>query len=357
MSDQTLEIMTATHHKTKPDPETLEFGKTFTDHMFIMDYTIENGWHSPRIIPYQPLTLDPAAMIYHYGQTVFEGLKAYRTDDDRVLLFRPDQNFKRLNLSSDRLSIPDIDTDIVLDYLNELVKLDKEWIPTYEGTSLYIRPFIIATEPNLSVAPSASYKFMIILSPVGSYYKEGIAPVGIYVEDEYTRAALGGTGMAKTAGNYSAAYKAQDKATAHGQAQVLWLDSSEKKYIEEVGSMNVFFKIDGEIVTPALSGSILEGITRKSIIELLKSWELPVSERKISIDEVLLAIKENRLEEAFGTGTAAVISPIGELSWKGEQSLINNRETGPLAARLYETLTGIQKGRLEDPFDWTYEVK
>ncbi|TSB47091.1 branched-chain amino acid aminotransferase [Alkalicoccobacillus porphyridii] len=357
MAHQALEVMTATHHKTKPDPETLQFGKTFTDHMFIMDYSSENGWHSPRIIPYQPLTLDPAAMIYHYGQTVFEGLKAYRTDDDRILLFRPDENFKRLNRSSDRLSIPDIDEKMVLEYLSELLKLDKDWIPTYEGTSLYIRPFIIATEPNLSVAPSTTYKFMIILSPVGSYYKEGIAPVGIYVEDEYTRAALGGTGMAKTAGNYSAAYKAQDKATAHGQAQVLWLDSSEKKYVEEVGSMNVFFKIDGEIITPSLSGSILEGITRKSIIELLKSWGEQVTERRISIDEILNAVREGRLEEAFGTGTAAVISPIGELSWKGEKTLINQRETGSLSRKLYETLTGIQKGRIEDPLHWTYEVK
>ncbi len=354
MTTQSLEIMKCTHEKQKPNVDELAFGKYFTDHMFIMDYAEDKGWYSPRIIPYQPLTLDPAAMVFHYGQTVFEGLKAYRSKtDDNVRLFRPKDNFTRLNLSSDRLSIPPIDEQQVLDYLKELIRLDKQWIPTEPGTSLYIRPFIISTEPNLSVAPSQSYKFMMILSPVGAYYAEGMAPVGILVEERYTRAAPGGTGMAKTAGNYCAAYKAQEKAVAKQKAQVLWLDGKEKKYIEEVGSMNVFFKINGIVHTPELSGSILDGVTRRSVIELLKSWEVPVEERRISINEIIDASETGALEEVFGTGTAAVISPVGELLWQEQSIVVNHNETGALAARLYDALTGIQTGAVDDPFGWT----
>ncbi|MFZ0368381.1 MAG: branched-chain amino acid aminotransferase [Halobacillus sp.] len=342
--------------KQKPDSGQIPFGRTFTDHMFVMDYEESKGWHEPRIVPYEPLTLDPAAMIFHYGQTVFEGLKAYRTDDGRVLLFRPEKNFERLNLSSERLSIPPIDEEAVMDYLKELVHLERDWVPEFEGTSLYIRPFIIATEPSLAVAPSKMYKFMIILSPVGPYFSGGIRPVTINVEEEFTRAVKGGTGMAKTAGNYSSGYQAQAKASKEGNADVLWLDGVEKRYIEEVGSMNIFFKIDGEIVTPALSGSILRGITRTSILELLKEWGWTVNERRISIDELYQYYEEGKLEEAFGAGTAAVISPVGEFNWLGKKMVINDHEIGPVAQKLYDTVTGIQRGRKEDDHGWTVEV-
>ncbi|MGR9048144.1 branched-chain amino acid aminotransferase [Halobacillus faecis] len=351
-----LNIVEATHKKAKPESEKIPFGRTFTDHMFVMDYEEDKGWHEPRIVPYEPLTLDPAAMIFHYGQTVFEGLKAYRADDGRVLLFRPEKNFERLNLSSDRLSIPPVDEQEVLGYLKELVQLEKDWVPSFEGTSLYIRPFIIATEPSLAVAPSKSYKLMIILSPVGPYFSGGIKPVTINVEDKFTRAVKGGTGMAKTAGNYSSGYQAQAKAVEEGNNDVLWLDGVEKRYIEEVGSMNIFFKIDGEIVTPALSGSILQGITRTSILELLRKWEVPVNERRISIDELYQAYEDGKLEEAFGTGTAAVISPVGELNWLGKKMVINDHEIGALSQELYDTITGIQRGRKEDRYGWTVEV-
>lgn len=351
-----LHIEQVNKRKEIPKASELVFGRHYSDHMFLMDYEEGKGWFNPRIVPYQPISLDPAAMIFHYGQTVFEGLKAYRTADDRVLLFRPEENFKRLNRSSERLSMPNVDVEEMLHYLKKLVSLDKDWIPTEDGYSLYIRPFIISTEPNLSVVPSKTYTCMIILSPVGSYYKEGIQPVRIHVEENYTRAVKGGTGTAKTAGNYSAAYKAQEKATEEGYSQVLWLDGIEKKYIEEVGSMNVFFKLNGEVITPKLNGSILEGITRKSVIDLLKSWGLTVKERKITIEELFAAYENGEVEEAFGTGTAAVISPIGEMKWKERQIVINNRETGELAQKLYQTLTGIQTGKESDPFGWVVKV-
>ncbi|WP_054636345.1 branched-chain amino acid aminotransferase [Thalassobacillus sp. C254] len=356
MSEPILDITQNPHKKAKPDPEHLSFGKVFTDHMLTMEFSRDKGWHSPQIVPYEPVSLDPAAMILHYGQTVFEGLKAYRGADNQILLFRPKKNFERLNRSSDRMSIPPVNEELMLEYLKQLISLEKDWVPAAEGTSLYIRPFIIATEPNLAVAPSYSYTLMIILSPVGSYYPEGIHPVSINVESEYTRAVRGGTGTAKTAGNYSAAYKAQERATEKGHAQVLWLDGVEKKYIEEVGSMNVFFKIKGEVITPELSGSILEGITRTSIIEMLKDWEIPVSERKITMEEIHQAYEEGTLEEAFGTGTAAVISPIGELHWEDKAMVINHRQTGELSRSLYDTLTSIQTGKLEDPYGWTIKI-
>ncbi|WP_143595267.1 branched-chain amino acid aminotransferase, partial [Terribacillus saccharophilus] len=342
--------------KQKPDASTLQFGKVFTDHMFTMDYTTETGWHDPQIVPYAPLELDPAAMCFHYGQTVFEGLKAYVTKEGKVLLFRPDKNFERLNRSNDRLCIPRLDEEVALEALRQLISVEKDWIPTAEGTSLYIRPFIISTEPFLGVAASISYKFIIILSPVGAYYKEGINPVSIAVENDYVRAVKGGTGDAKTGGNYAASLKAQEVAAASGFSQVLWLDGVEKKYIEEVGSMNVFFKIDGEIVTPQLNGSILQGVTRDSVLHLLKHWGYPVTERRVSIAEVVQAQKEGKLEEAFGTGTAAVISPVGKLFYEGETYEINNGVTGEVAKRVYETIVGIQKGEVEDTFGWTIEV-
>ncbi len=343
--------------KTKPDQNNLVFGKNFTDHMFIMDYTEGRGWHDPRIIPYQPLVMEPSSMILHYGQAIFEGLKAYKASDGRVLLFRPHQNMARVNVSNERLCIPPIDVDDMVEAIKAVVKMDRDWIPEAEGTSLYIRPFIIATDPYLGVRPSNTYKFMIILCPVGAYYPEGIDPVKIYVENKYVRAVKGGIGFAKTPGNYAASLKAQMEAQAKGYTQVLWLDGVERKYIEEVGTMNVFFKIDGEVITPALEGSILAGITRDSTIDLLKDWGIPVTERRLGIEEVYEAHARGKLEEAFGTGTAAVISPIGELNWDNQIISINNGQTGELSQRIYDTITGIQSGELEDKFGWTVEVK
>lgn len=351
-----IEITLSTAKKEKPKSDQLEFGRVFTDHMFIMDYSVTKGWYDPRIVPYEPISLSPSSMVFHYGQTVFEGLKAYRTKEDKVLLFRPEKNMQRLNLSNDRLCIPQIDGEFVIEALKQLVEIDKEWIPTAEGTSLYIRPFIIPTEYYLGVAPSKFYRFMIILSPVGSYYKEGIHPVKIFVENKYVRAVAGGTGKAKTGGNYASSLKAQEEADKRGYSQVLWLDGVEKKYIEEVGSMNIFFKINGEVVTPELNGSILEGVTRNSILQLLNHWGVPVSERKLSMEDLYKAYKEGHLEEAFGTGTAAVISPIGEFFYNEEKMIINNGETGELSKKLYDTLTGIQKGTHEDFFNWVVEV-
>ncbi|OAH60154.1 branched chain amino acid aminotransferase [Domibacillus aminovorans] len=356
MMTEQINVQLAATKREKPDQTNLGFGRVFTDHMFMMDYTEGKGWHDARIVPYQPITLSPSAMIFHYGQTVFEGMKAYLTEDKRVFLFRPEKNMERLNRSNNRLCIPQIDGDFVIEALKKLIEVDREWIPTAEGTSLYIRPFIIATEPFLGVAPSKNYTFMIIMSPVGLYYKEGIAPVKILVENEFVRAVKGGTGEAKTAGNYASSLKAQEIASGKEYSQVLWLDGVEKKYIEEVGSMNVFFKIDGEVVTPALNGSILQGVTRDSVIQLLKHWNVPVSERRLSMEEIAQAHRDGKLEEAFGTGTAAVISPIGEFFWGEEKMVLNSGKTGELSKKLYDTITGIQYGTLEDPFNWVTEV-
>ena len=343
--------------KPKPDQSNLGFGKYFTDHMFITDYSEERGWHDARIIPYQPLSLDPATSVFHYGQAIFEGMKAYLTAAGKILLFRPRKNMERINSSDERMCIPLIDVDSGVDAIKTLVKLDRDWIPTADGTSLYIRPFIISTDPALGVRASSTYKFIIILSPVGAYYAQGIAPVKIYVEPEYVRAVRGGTGYAKAAGNYAGSMKAQSIAAKKGFVQVLWLDGVEKKYIEEVGAMNVFFKLRDEVVTPALEGSILPGITRESVIFLLQHWGMKVSERRISIHELQEAHSKGELEEAFGTGTAAVISPIGELNWNGRQMVLNNGKTGEVAHKLYETLTGIQFGRMKDEYGWTVEVQ
>jgi len=343
--------------KPKPPVDKLGFGQYFTDHMFTMDYTTDKGWHDPAIVPYAPLVLDPASLIFHYGQAVFEGMKAYRATDGRILLFRPERNFARLNSSDERLCIPHIDEELAIHALNELVKADADWIPTAAGTSLYIRPFVIATEVVLGVRPSGMYKFIIIMSPVGSYYSQGINPVKICIEDEYVRAVRGGIGFTKGAANYAISMKGQAKAEKSGYAQVLWLDGIERKYIEEVGASNVFFKIDGELITPELSGSILPGITRDSVIQLAKSWGIPVVERKISVQELYEAHEKGILEEAFGSGTAAVISPIGELNWQGNKITVGDGGIGELAQRLYDEMTGIQYGRLEDKFGWVRVVK
>lgn len=343
--------------KQKPTDESkLGFGKIFTDHMFIMNYDEGQGWHDPRIVPYGPLSLEPSAMCLHYGQEVFEGMKAYRAPDGRILLFRPDRNLARLNTSNDRLCIPEIDEDFALECIKELVKLDADWIPTSEGTSLYIRPFIFAVDPMLGVHPGKHLMFVIILSPVGAYYDGGLAPVKIFVEDEYVRAVRGGMGFSKTGGNYAASLKAQQLAEKQGYTQVLWLDGVERKYVEEVGAMNVFFVIDGTVVTPELDGATLAGVTRMSAIEMIRSWGVKVEERPLAIDEITKAAEEGRLDEAFGTGTAAVVSPIGELKYQDKVMPINNGEIGPISQKLYDCLTGLQFGKLEDTFGWTVEV-
>ncbi|MBJ6364012.1 branched-chain amino acid aminotransferase [Paenibacillus sp. GCM10012307] len=352
-----ISVELATTKRPKPDVSKIGFGSCFTDHMFMMDYDADKGWHSPQILPYQPIMMDPAAKVFHYGQTIFEGLKAYRTADGRILLFRPQQNLKRLNRSNERMSIPDVDEELALEALRQLVLVDQDWIPREEGTSLYIRPYVFATEPLLGVAPSRQYKFMIIMSPVGSYYAEGIHPVRIHVESEYVRAVAGGVGQAKTAGNYAAGLKAQEKASEQGYSQVLWLDGVHRKYIEEVGSMNVFFRIGDKVVTPELNGSILAGITRDSVIQMLGSWGVEVEQRRLSIEELFEAQEQGRLVEAFGTGTAAVISPVGELNWENRKIIIGEGRTGELSARLYNELTGIQRGELADPFGWVLELK
>ena len=346
-----------TQRKEKPDWNNLGFGKHFTDHMFVMDYHKGQGWHDARIVPYQNLSLDPACMVFHYAQEMFEGLKAYRTPDGGVQLFRPDRNIARMNNTNERLCIPQIAPEDVLDALKALISVEKDWVPALEGTSLYIRPFIIATDVQLGVHPSNSYKFIIILCPVGSYYPEGIKPVKIFVEREYVRAVKGGTGFAKVGGNYACSLIGQQKAEQMGYSQVLWLDGIEHKYIDEVGAMNVFFVIDGKIVTPALEdGSILPGVTRASCIEILKSMGYTVEERKLSLDEVVDAYKNGVLEEAFGTGTAAVISPIGLLDTGDLKMTINNGEIGTVSKKLYDTLTDIQWGRATDEYGWTVKV-
>lgn len=352
-----FKVTLTTNPKAKPDPNTLVFGKVFTDHMFVMDYDPELGWHDGEIVPYAPLQLDPASVVFHYGQEMFEGLKAYRTKEGKVQLFRPDMNAKRTNKTNERICIPQIDEELYVDAVKALVAVDKDWIPNKENTALYIRPFIIGTEASLGVAASKTYKFIIILSPVGPYYANGLAPTKIYVEDEFIRSAMGGTGFAKIGGNYAAAMIAEKKAHDMGYDQVLWLDAKEKRFVEEIGTSNAFFKIDGEIYTSSLVGTILPGITRASMIEVLKDWGYKVNETRFTIDEVFKASEEGKLEEVFATGTAAVISPVGELSWMDNKIVINNNEIGELSQRLYDELYGIQTGEKEDTRGWTVEVK
>ncbi len=354
--EMNISITKTQNPKEKPCMENLPFGKFFSDHMFVMDYDPQNGWNNPRIEPYAPISLDPSTMVFHYAQEVFEGLKAYKGPNGHVRLFRPEKNFARLNLSNERLAIPQLDEELCLEGLKKLVDLERDWIPEQEGASLYIRPFIIATDPCLGVRPSDTYKFFIICSPSGLYYPEGLAPVKIYVEDEYVRAVRGGTGFTKTGGNYSSSIRAQVVAHEKGYSQVLWLDGVERKYIEEVGAMNIFFKIDGEVVTPALNGSILGGITRMSVVELLKKWGIPVSERRISIQEVADAYKAGKLEECFGTGTAAIISPVGELRFEDLVMNIGDNKIGPVTQKLYDSITGIQLGKMEDELNWVIKI-
>ena len=352
-----IKITKTTNPQPKPAKgQKLGFGKIFTDHMFVMNYTEGKGWHDPRIEPFHKISLSPAAMVYHYGQEMFEGLKAYKGENGDVFLFRPDMNAKRTNATNDRLVIPQIPEEDFVQAVSAVVDVDRDWVPTEPGTSLYIRPFIIATDEFLGVAPSKTYLFMVILSPSGAYYESGLAPVGIWIEDEYVRAVRGGMGFAKTGGNYAASLIAQQKAHDAGYSQVLWLDGVERKYIEEVGAMNIFFKIAGKVVTPSLNGSILPGITRNSVLQLCRDWGYEVEERKISADELLEAQRNGTLEECFGTGTAAVISPVGKLRYVDEVMTINGGDIGPLSQKLYDTITGIQTGRLPDEKGWRVKV-
>ncbi|MDF2543235.1 MAG: branched-chain amino acid aminotransferase [Herbinix sp.] len=334
----------------------LKFGTIFTDHMFVMKYETGKGWHDPKVVPYEPISLEPSAMVFHYGQEMFEGLKAYKTEDGRTLLFRPNKNIERANKTNRRICIPEIPEEDFLQAIKAVVKVDEAWIPTKPGTSLYIRPFVIATDPFLGVRPSDTYLFMVILSPVGAYYPEGLNPVKIWIEDEYVRAVKGGIGEAKTGGNYVASLRSQVKAHDEGYSQVLWLDGVERKYIEEVGAMNIFFKIAGTVITPALNGSILPGVTRDSVITLCKEWGIPTEERRISIDEIFEASQNGTLEEVFGTGTAAVISPVGTLRWEQHIMQVQDGGIGLISQKLYDTITGIQLGKLKDNHNWTVTV-
>jgi branched-chain amino acid aminotransferase len=335
-----------------PADETLTFGKVFTDHMFRMEYDAERGWHDPRIVPYGPFTLDPATCVLHYGQAIFDGMKAFRGADGLVRLFRLPDHARRLNRSAQYLCIPELDTQVVEESIRALVEIDQRWVPSLPGTSLYIRPTVIATETFLGVHPSSSYTYYVIVGPVGAYYKEGMNPVRILASDTLVRAVKGGLGAAKTAANYAASLYGAEQAQQQGYTQVLWLDGAEHRYLDEVGTMNIMLRIDDEVVTPPLNGAILAGITRDSVLHLLRDWGLRVSERPVAIDEVIAAARADRLE-MWGTGTAAVISPVGELGYKGERYLINGGRTGELTQKLYDTIVGIQYGTTPDPYGWT----
>ena len=341
--------------KTKPDENNLGFGSIFTDHMLVMPY--EDGcWQPPVIKKYQNFSLDPAAMVLHYGQAIFEGLKAYRGKDDQIYLFRPKDNLERMNRSAHRMCMPEINVDEVFAGLQELLRLEKDWVPSASGATLYIRPTMIATEAGLGVRPANQYLFFIILSPVGAYYPEGFNPVTIFVTEKYVRAVPGGVGAAKTAGNYAASIMAAVEAQEQGYTQVLWLDAIERRYVEEVGTMNIFFVIGDKIITPPLSGSILPGLTRDSVLRLTRDWGLNVVEERISIDEVFAAAADGTLREVFGTGTAAVISPVGALSYRGRVCEVNSGKTGELAQRLFDELQEIQYGLRPDPHNWVVKL-
>jgi branched-chain amino acid aminotransferase len=351
-----VEKVEAAKLKKKPPQDNLGFGVYLTDHMFLMKWDREKGWHDSAICPYRGFVMDPAAMVFHYGQAIFEGLKAYRGKDDQLFLFRPADNFERMNNSAQRMCMPRLPVDKVVKVLKSLIYLEREWVPGVQGASLYIRPTMIAVQPALGVRPASEYYFYIILSPVGAYYREGFSPTRIYVSDEYVRAVKGGVGSAKTAGNYAASLYMSEIAKKKGYTQVLWLDACEHKYIEEVGTSNIFFRIDDELVTPPLEGSILGGLTRDSVMKLAGTWGIAVKERKITIDEVIEANDRGGLQEVFGTGTAAVISPVGELYYKEQSHMVNNGIAGELATRLYKELQAIQYGHQEDPFKWVVRV-
>ncbi|MEA4993820.1 MAG: branched-chain amino acid aminotransferase [Oscillibacter sp.] len=355
-----IKITKTTSPKAKPaDESKLGFGKTFSDHMFIMDYTEGQGWHDARIVPYAPLSLEPSAVVFHYAQECFEGLKAYRTAEGKIQLFRPDCNARRMNNTQERLCMPSIPEEDFVEAIRALVEVEKDWVPHSEGASLYIRPFTIATMAQLGVHASSTYQFIIICAPSGAYYAAGLAPIDIYVEDTYVRACPGGTGFTKCGGNYAVSLLAAKVAEERGYSQVLWLDGVERKYVEEVGAMNIFFKIDGKLYTAEAQdrdGTVLPGVTRRSIIELLKDWGYEVVEGKLAVDDLMKASREGKLEEVFGTGTAAVVSPVKKLDYEDQSAKIGNGEIGPLTQKLYDTLTGIQWGRIPDTKGWIVPV-
>src|SRR6266850_2353535 len=347
-----IRITRATVKKAKPKDSELTFGTVFTDHMFVMDFQEEKGWYDPRIEPYGPFPMDPAAAVLHYAQAVFDGLKAFRARDGKVRLFRPQKHVERLIESSRRLCIPPLDPELALKSLVTLVGMEKDWVPSTVGTSLYVRPTIIANEAFLGVRPAKSYIYYVILSPVGAYYPEGMNPVKILVVDKYVRAVEGGVGSAKTGANYAASLAAGEEAKHEGFTQVLWLDGVHRKYIDEVGTMNIMVKIGDEVVTPELGGTILPGVTRDSVLTLLRDWGVKATERQVSIHEIVDAYTAGTLDEVFGTGTAAVISPVGELSFKGRRMVINEGKIGPTTQKLYDAIVGIQYGKLADPHGW-----
>jgi branched-chain amino acid aminotransferase len=345
------------HMKPKPEDESrLGFGKIFTDHFFIVEYDSDKGWHDASIEPVRPLSLDPAAMCLHYGQEIFEGMKAYRGGDDSIYLFRPEKNIDRMNLSAERLCMPTIDSDLFMEALKKLVLLEKDWIPHGAGTSLYIRPTMIATENALGVHPANRYLFFIIVCPVGAYYPEGFSPTKIYVSEKYVRAAPGGVGYCKAAGNYAASLYASREAAEVGCAQVLWLDARERTYVEEVGTSNIFFVIGDDLITPPLSGSILPGVTRDSVIRLAGSWGVNVIEKQLSMDDILNFNADGTLKEAFASGTAAIVSPMGKIHYRGKDHVIGEGTTGPVTERLYNEILRIQYGEKEDPFGWRVKI-
>ena len=352
-----IQITRSTQLKPKPaDESALGFGRLFTDHMFVMDYQEGRGWYDARVIPYGDFAMDPAAMVLHYGQAIFEGMKCYRRADGGLQLFRPKDNLARMTRSAQRMGMPALDEETALEGLLQLIRIEADWVPHRDGTSLYIRPTMISTDVGLGVHASKTYRFYIILSPVGAYYKEGLKPVSIYVEDEYVRAVRGGVGFTKCAGNYAASILAGDIAEKKGFSQVLWLDGVEQRYVEEVGSMNMMFAYGNRIVTPRLNGSILPGITRDSILKLARQLGYETVEDRLDIHQIFADAKSGALTEAFGTGTAAVISPVGVLAMKDEKITLGDGGIGPLSQKLYDTLTGIQYGRLPDENGWILTV-
>ena len=351
-----IRIVKAVTRKPKPKDSALGFGTIFTDHMFVADFQEEKGWYDPRVEPYGPIPLDPAAAVLHYAQAIFDGLKAFRGEDGKVRLFRPQKHVQRMNHSAAQMCIPPLDPELALRSLVTLVGIERDWVPKTVGTSLYVRPTIIASEAFLGVRPAKSYIYFVILSPVGAYYPEGMAPVKIRVEEKHVRAVEGGLGSAKTGANYAASLMAGEEAKHEGFTQVLWLDGVHRKYIDEVGTMNIMVKIAGEVITPPLGGTILPGVTRDSALTLLRNWGAKVSERQISIDDVVAAHKAGTLEEVFGTGTAAVISPVGELAYKGHRMVVGGGKIGPTTQKLYDAIVGIQYGTAPDTHGWTLEV-
>jgi branched-chain amino acid aminotransferase len=352
-----ISVTKTTHPKPRPNDNDLTFGTVFTDHLFVLDFDEGKGWHDARIIPYQSFSLDPASSVLHYAQAVFDGLKAFRGRDGTIRLFRPKKHAERLRKSCERLCIPEIDVDLVVESFKKLVEVDQDWVPSKPGTSLYLRPTVIANENFLGVRPAKRYTYFLVLSPVGPYYAEGVNPVKILATDQYVRAVQGGLGEAKTAANYAASLYGAEVAKKAGYTQVLWLDGVQHRYLDEVGTMNIMVKIGDEIVTPPLNGAILPGVTRDSILTLMRDWGLKVSERPIAIDEVFAAADQGTLAEMWGTGTAAVVSPVGELGFRDKKIQINGGKTGPLTQKLYDAIVAIQYGETNDPHGWTQVVK